>query len=166
LREQEARCRLETKANGARSRAPKDVIMRTTTTAALATAGAALALPAPAFARSHTTDERAILRAPVNAKAQMHAARRMHRTEARIRARRRPPRTPAYLAAIAACESGGNPATNTGNGFYGKYQFDLQTWASVGGSGLPSNAGEAEQDRRAATLYARAGATPWPVCGQ
>lgn len=143
--------------------------MRTTTTAALATAGAALALSAPAQAKSHTTDERAILRAPVNAWAQMHAARRMHRTERRIRERRREqaaPRTPAHLTAIAACESGGDPETNTGNGFYGKYQFDLETWASVGGSGLPSAASEAEQDRRAATLYARAGATPWPVCGQ
>ena len=70
------------------------------------------------------------------------------------------------MQAIAQCESGGNPTTDTGNGFYGKYQFDLQTWASVGGSGLPSNASEAEQDRRAAILYSRSGATPWPVCGQ
>ena len=140
--------------------------MRTTTTAALATAGAALALSAPAFAKSHTTDERAILRAPVSAKAQMHAARRMHRTERRLRERQAAPAAPPHLEAIAACESGGNPATNTGNGFYGKYQFDLQTWASVGGTGLPSNASEAEQDRRAAILYARSGATPWPVCGR
>jgi hypothetical protein len=70
------------------------------------------------------------------------------------------------LEAIAACESGGNPATDTGNGFYGKYQFDLGTWQSVGGSGNPAQASEAEQDRRAATLYARAGASPWPVCGR
>jgi hypothetical protein len=70
------------------------------------------------------------------------------------------------LEAIAACESGGNPATDTGNGFYGKYQFDLSTWASVGGSGNPAHAPEAEQDRRAAILYARAGAAPWPVCGR
>jgi hypothetical protein len=70
------------------------------------------------------------------------------------------------LQAIAACESGGNPATDTGNGFYGKYQFTLQTWESVGGSGNPAAAGEAEQDRRAAVLYAREGATPWPVCGR
>ena len=139
--------------------------MRTTTTAALATAGAALVLTAPAFAKSHTTDERAILRAPVNAKAQMHAERRMRRTQARERAAQAPV-APPHLQAIAACESGGNPATNTGNGFYGKYQFDLQTWASVGGTGLPSTASEAEQDRRAAILYSRSGATPWPVCGQ
>jgi hypothetical protein len=69
------------------------------------------------------------------------------------------------LEAIAACESGGNPQTDTGNGFYGKYQFDLPTWHAVGGSGNPADASEAEQDRRAAILYAREGASPWPVCG-
>jgi hypothetical protein len=70
------------------------------------------------------------------------------------------------LEAIAACESGGNPGTDTGNGFYGKYQFTLQTWASVGGAGNPAAASEAEQNRRAALLYAREGASPWPVCGR
>lgn len=70
------------------------------------------------------------------------------------------------LEAIAKCESGGNPSTNTGNGFYGKYQFTQSTWQSVGGSGNPAGASEAEQDRRAAMLYAREGASPWPVCGR
>jgi hypothetical protein len=70
------------------------------------------------------------------------------------------------LEAIAACESGGNPGTNTGNGFYGKFQFTLQTWASVGGSGNPASASEAEQNKRAAMLYAREGSAPWPVCGR
>ena len=73
---------------------------------------------------------------------------------------------PAPLQAIAACESGGDPSTNTGNGFYGKYQFTQSTWQSVGGTGNPAAASEAEQDRRAAMLYAQAGSTPWPVCGQ
>jgi hypothetical protein len=70
------------------------------------------------------------------------------------------------LQAIAACESGGNPATDTGNGFYGKYQFTLETWAAIGGTGNPARASEAEQDRRATMLHARAGASPWPVCGR
>jgi hypothetical protein len=81
------------------------------------------------------------------------------------RQREAPPVSP-VLEAIAACESGGNPAADTGNGFYGKYQFDLATRQSVGGTGNPAQASEAEQDRRAATLYARAGSSPWPVCGQ
>ncbi len=72
----------------------------------------------------------------------------------------------APLEAIAACESGGNPSTNTGNGFYGKYQFTQSTWQSVGGTGNPAAASEAEQDKRAAMLYAQAGSSPWPVCGQ
>jgi hypothetical protein len=72
----------------------------------------------------------------------------------------------APLQAIAACESGGNPSTNTGNGFYGKYQFTQETWQSVGGTGNPAAASEAEQDRRAAQLYAQSGSSPWPVCGQ
>jgi len=70
------------------------------------------------------------------------------------------------MQAIAECESGGNPATDTGNGFYGKYQFDLQTWQAMGGTGNPAQASEAEQDRRAAALYAQAGPSPWPVCGR
>ncbi len=70
------------------------------------------------------------------------------------------------MEAIAQCESGGNPATDTGNGFYGKYQFTLQTWQAVGGTGNPAHASEAEQDRRAAALYAQAGPSPWPVCGR
>jgi opacity protein-like surface antigen len=70
------------------------------------------------------------------------------------------------LEAIAACESGGDPTTDTGNGFYGKYQFTLGTWQAVGGSGNPARASEAEQDRRAAILYEQAGASPWPVCGR
>jgi hypothetical protein len=73
---------------------------------------------------------------------------------------------PHALQAIAACESGGNPAANTGNGFYGKYQFTMQTWQAVGGSGNPAQASEAEQDRRAAQLLAQAGPDQWPVCGQ
>jgi hypothetical protein len=73
---------------------------------------------------------------------------------------------PPHLEAIAACESGGDPSAIGGGGAYrGKYQFDMQTWASVGGSGDPAAASEAEQDQRAAMLYAQAGSSPWPVCG-
>jgi hypothetical protein len=71
------------------------------------------------------------------------------------------------LAAIAQCESGGNPAAVDASGTYrGMYQFDAGTWASVGGSGDPAAASAEEQTRRAATLYARSGSSPWPVCGR
>ncbi len=71
----------------------------------------------------------------------------------------------ATLESIAACESGGDPTAVNAAGYYGKYQFDEGTWASVGGSGNPAEASEAEQDYRAALLYAQAGSSPWPVCG-
>ena len=71
----------------------------------------------------------------------------------------------ATLDAIASCESGGDPTAVNAAGYYGKYQFDLGTWASVGGSGNPADAPEAEQDYRAALLYSRAGSSPWPICG-
>jgi hypothetical protein len=70
------------------------------------------------------------------------------------------------LAAIRQCESGGNYSTDTGNGFYGAYQFTQSTWQSVGGSGNPAAASPAEQDQRAAMLHAREGSSPWPVCGR
>jgi Transglycosylase-like domain len=74
--------------------------------------------------------------------------------------------SPATLESIAACESGGDPAAVSSDGSYrGKYQFDYGTWESVGGSGDPAAAPEAEQDYRAALLYARSGSSPWPVCG-
>ncbi len=72
----------------------------------------------------------------------------------------------ATLDAIAACESGGDPAAVDPSGTYrGKYQFDLGTWASMGGSGDPAAAPEAEQDYRAALLLSQSGSSPWPVCG-
>ena len=71
----------------------------------------------------------------------------------------------ATLDAIGACESGGDPTAVNAAGYYGKYQFDLGTWGSVGGSGNPAEAPEAEQDYRAGLLYSRAGSSPWPVCG-
>jgi Transglycosylase-like domain len=71
-------------------------------------------------------------------------------------------------ASIAECESGGNPTTNTGNGFYGKWQFTAETWRAV--TGLPGTAdqySEATQDAAAAKLYRNgAGAGNWPVCSQ
>lgn len=76
------------------------------------------------------------------------------------------PPGPAVLAAIKACESGGNYRAVSPDGTYrGAYQFDYGTWASVGGSGDPAAASPHEQDRRAALLYRQRGSSPWPVCG-
>jgi LysM repeat protein len=69
-------------------------------------------------------------------------------------------------AKVANCESSGNPRAVNGAGYYGLFQFDLQTWRSVGGSGNPAKASAAEQLSRAKKLYAQRGASPWPVCGK
>ena len=90
-----------------------------------------------------------------------------------------PPATPAASApvsasglnwdAVAQCESGGNWAINTGNGFYGGLQFDSGTWLSNGGGAYAPRAdlaSRAGQIAVASRLYAARGSAPWPVCGQ
>ena len=71
------------------------------------------------------------------------------------------------LAAIAQCESGGDPTAVSADGKYrGKYQFLISTWEAIGGAGDPAAAPEPEQDQRAAALLAAEGTKPWPVCGR
>ncbi|MEO8105140.1 MAG: transglycosylase family protein [Candidatus Saccharibacteria bacterium] len=65
---------------------------------------------------------------------------------------------------IAACESGGNWAINTGNGFYGGIQFTLSSWQAVGGTGYPNEASKSEQIVRAKILQSRQGWGAWPAC--
>jgi uncharacterized protein YabE (DUF348 family) len=68
--------------------------------------------------------------------------------------------------AIAQCESGGNWAANTGNGYYGGLQFSLGTWQAYGGSGLPSDASRETQIAIAEKVRAAEGGYgAWPVCG-
>lgn len=70
-------------------------------------------------------------------------------------------------AALANCESGGNPAAvNSAGPYYGLYQFMQSTWESVGGTGVPTQSGAGEQTYRAQILYNRSGAGQWPVCGR
>jgi hypothetical protein len=68
-------------------------------------------------------------------------------------------------AKLRNCESSGRYTTNTGNGYYGAYQFDLPTWRSVGGQGRPDQAAPAEQDYRALYLYRMRGWQPWQCAG-
>ena len=65
---------------------------------------------------------------------------------------------------LRLCESGNNYAEDTGNGYYGAYQFALSTWQSLGYSGLPSDASPAVQDQAAQKLQALAGWGQWPAC--
>lgn len=68
---------------------------------------------------------------------------------------------------LRQCESGGDyDAVSPGGAYTGAYQFDRQTWASVGGSGRAGDAPAWEQDMRAQMLYEERGSSPWPHCGR
>ena len=67
--------------------------------------------------------------------------------------------------AIAACESGGNWAINTGNGYFGGLQFSPGTWRANGGAGMPHQASREEQIRVAENVLRSQGIGAWPTCG-
>lgn len=52
-----------------------------------------------------------------------------------------------WLYKLRMCESHGNYQTNTGNGYYGAYQFSLSTWHRIGYSGRPDQASPGMQDQ-------------------
>jgi hypothetical protein len=74
-----------------------------------------------------------------------------------------------YLACVRQHESGGRYNINTGNGYYGAYQFLPGTWNSAARNAgrsdlvgvLPSNASPSDQDAVAQALYASQGRQPW-----
>ena len=72
--------------------------------------------------------------------------------------------TPGIWAELRECESGDNYTIDTGNGYYGAYQFAPATWQGLGYPGLPNQAPPAVQDQAAAQLQARSGWAPWPEC--
>jgi hypothetical protein len=65
---------------------------------------------------------------------------------------------------LRICESGNDYTTNTGNGYYGAYQFSEQTWLGLGLPGYPYQAPPAVQDAAAAKLQAEVGWGAWPAC--
>ena len=68
---------------------------------------------------------------------------------------------------LAQCESGGNWATNTGNGYYGGLQFSLGTWRAYGGPGYPHTASRETQIAIATKVRdASGGYGAWPACSQ
>ncbi|HEX9312506.1 MAG TPA: transglycosylase family protein, partial [Actinomycetota bacterium] len=70
--------------------------------------------------------------------------------------------------AIAACESGGVWAINSGNGFWGGLQFSPGTWYAYGGGPFdgtgpfPYSAGQ--QIAVAERVLAAQGPSAWPNC--
>jgi len=71
-------------------------------------------------------------------------------------------------SAVARCESGGNWAINTGNGFSGGLQFTQSTWDAYGGGAYAPSAGQASASQQIAVanrVLAGQGIGAWPVCG-
>ena len=76
--------------------------------------------------------------------------------------------TPSTWDAVAQCESSGNWAANTGNGFYGGLQFTPSTWAAFGGTQYAASADQATASQQitvAENVLAAQGPGAWPVCG-
>ncbi len=69
-------------------------------------------------------------------------------------------------ARLRQCESGGNYSINTGNGFFGAYQFVPRTWRGLGFPGMPHQAPPEMQDEAARKLQARSGWGQWPACSR
>ena len=65
---------------------------------------------------------------------------------------------------VAACESGGDWATNTGNGYFGGLQFTQATWAAAGGLRYAPRADLATREEQIAVASTLARSN-WPVCG-
>lgn len=69
-------------------------------------------------------------------------------------------------ARLRHCESGGRYDINTGNGYFGAYQFLVSTWNRLGYPGYPHEASPAMQDEAAQKLQARSGWGQWPACSR
>jgi hypothetical protein len=70
---------------------------------------------------------------------------------------------------VAACESGGNWAISSGNGYYGGLQFSRSTWKAFGGTRYASTANRASKSAQISTakrVLAAQGPSAWPACGQ
>lgn len=87
-----------------------------------------------------------------------------------------PPAPPSSPPSPAVVSDQGAPAASVSvsvssgsgggsSGYCGAYQFDQQTWASVGMPGSPCGASPAQQDAAANALMKQRGNEPWPHCG-
>jgi hypothetical protein len=96
----------------------------------------------------------------------VRAARSANRMRPRVARPVRPliPLTDPVWAKLRRCESGGRYNINTGNGFYGAYQFVPSTWRGLGYPGMPHLAPPHVQDEAAQKLQARSGWGQWPAC--
>ena len=70
------------------------------------------------------------------------------------------------LYKLRRCESGNNWHADTGNGYYGAYQFARSTWHGLGYRGRPDRAQPQTQSDAAIKLHSRSGWRPWPSCAR
>ena len=94
------------------------------------------------------------------------AARSANRIRPRVARAVAVPASGDVWARLRRCESGNRYDVNTGNGFYGAYQFHPRTWRGLGYPGLPHQAPPHVQDEAAQRLQARSGWGQWPVCSR
>jgi hypothetical protein len=102
------------------------------------------------------------------------ARRRASRSATRQRLRPARPPTPApspvghdnVWAKLRRCEAGGDYTRNSGNGYYGAYQFSAGTWRGLGYPGFPHQAPPEVQDEAARKLQRRSGWGQWPACSR
>jgi hypothetical protein len=72
----------------------------------------------------------------------------------------------AELHKLRVCESGDNYRENTGNGYFGAYQFSRQTWQGLGLHGRPDRAKPTRQNHAAKRLHSENGWGAWPSCAR
>jgi resuscitation-promoting factor RpfA len=70
------------------------------------------------------------------------------------------------LRRLRICESGNNFRENSGNGYYGAYQFAPSTWHAIGFRGRPDHAKHLTQNRAAMKLHHMQGWSAWPSCAR
>jgi hypothetical protein len=74
--------------------------------------------------------------------------------------------TPQNMQALRYCEAGGIYTRNSGNGYYGAYQYNNGTWAGYGGYARADLAPASVQDAKFMETYAARGWSPWPSCAR
>ncbi|HVU74049.1 MAG TPA: transglycosylase family protein [Mycobacteriales bacterium] len=153
--------------------APLRARIRPSLAAAAALSAAALTVsPADAFGATHTAATTNAASTTAAAPAAKPAAKPATRHKAKRRHARKahhfvvPASMVKPMRALRGCESGGNYRTNTGNGFYGAYQFDYGTWRGLGYAGVASDAPAWKQDQAVVRLHAQRGWQPWPACSR
>ncbi len=76
------------------------------------------------------------------------------------------PPTAENLEALRWCESTNDYTIDTGNGYYGAYQFSPETWWWLGYEGWPNEAAPEVQDQAALDLYEYSHWDAWPACAR